>query len=197
MRATITLAVLTFSMAAFGGTIGFVQPPANTTVDRGSELEVIVRNTTDENAPVYLIFDKADREMFKALANDTTTFFLDTGELAPGSYILEARSDETPTVNVSIKVNATDTESDLPKVYPLPNPLDLSSLTGEVNFVNTPAGSVIKVFDMSGREVTELMDPYTWDGRNERGDLVSSGTYMYHISSPGGLKFTGKLAVVK
>jgi hypothetical protein len=197
LRATIILTVLSFAVAGFAGTIGFVQPSANTTVDRGSELDVIVRNTTDENAPVYLISDGADREIFKALANDTTTFILDTGELAPGSYILETSLDGTPAVNVSIKVNAAGTESDLPKVYPLPNPFDLSSLTGEVNFVNTPADSVIKVFDMSGREVTELSGPYTWDGRNERGDLVSSGTYVYHISSPGGLKFTGKLAVVK
>lgn len=197
MRATITLAVLSFAVAGFSATIEFVQPPANTTVDYESEMEVVVRNTTDEDASVYIILDGADREMFKALANDTTSFLLDTGELTPGSYILETRSDVAPAVNVSIKVNAAGTESDLPKVYPLPNPFDLSSLAGEVNFVNTPAGSVIKVFDMGGREVTELTDPYTWDGRNERGDLVSSGTYVYHISSPGGLKFTGKLAVVK
>jgi hypothetical protein len=194
---TITLTVLSFAVAGFAGTIGFVQPPANTAVDYGSELEVIVRNTTDEDAPVYLVSDGADYEMFRALAGDTTAFFLDTSELTPGSYILETRPDGAPAVNVSIKVNAAGTESDLPKVYPLPNPFDLSSLSGEVSFVNTPAGSVIKVFDMSGRDVVELSGPYTWDGRNERGDLVSSGTYVYHISSPGGLKFTGKLAVVK
>jgi hypothetical protein len=197
LRVLIALAVLSSAVTGFAGIIGFIQPPVDTAVAYGSELEIVVLNNTDENAPVYLVSNGVDREIFKAHANDITTFFLDTGNLVPGAYVLEARSGEAPTVNVSINVKAAGTESDLPKVYPLPNPFDLSLLSGVVTFVNTPVGSVITIFDMGGREVAELTDPYTWSGRNERGDLVSSGTYIYQISSPGGLKFTGKLAVVK
>jgi len=194
----ITLAAALLAAAtAFAGTLAFVEPAGDTAAERGSELEIVVRNDTGENAPVYLVSNAADVELFNAVANDVTRYFLDTGDLSPGTYALEARSSTGPTTNVSICVKAAGTESEQPKVYPLPNPFDLSTLSGEVTFVNAPAGSVITIFDMGGREAAVLTDTYAWNGRNGHGDLVSSGTYVYHISSPGGLKFTGKLAVVK
>ncbi len=193
----ITLAAALSAATAFAGTLAFIEPAGDTAVECGSELEIVVRNDTGETAPVYLVFDGADTELFNALPDNITRYFLDTSDLGPGTYVLEARSGAAPAADVSVCIKAAGTESDLPKVYPLPNPFDLSTLSGEVTFVNTPAGSVITVFDMGGHEVAKLTDPYTWNGRNERGDLVSSGTYVYHVSSPGDLKFTGKLAVVK
>ncbi|UCE27130.1 MAG: T9SS type A sorting domain-containing protein [Candidatus Coatesbacteria bacterium] len=193
----IMLAAALSAATAFAGTLAFVEPVGDTAAERGSELEIVVRNDTGENAPVYLVSNEAHVALFTALANDITRYFLDTGDLDAGTYALEARSDLAPTANVSVCVKAAGTESGQPKVYPLPNPFDLSALAGEVTFVNTAAGSVVTIFDMGGREVAKLTDTYTWNGRNDRGDLVSSGTYVYHISSPGGLEFTGKLAVVK
>jgi hypothetical protein len=193
----IVLAILLPAVVSVAGSLDFVEPVADTVVEYGSELEIVVRNDTNEIAPVYILSAGTYRELFKAFADRITKYVLDTNELEPGVYKLEAGSGESSTVNVSIDVKAAGPESELPKVYPLPNPFNLSTLSGEVTFVNTPAGSVITVFDMGGREVVELTESYTWNGRNERGDLVSSGTYVYYISSPGGLKFTGKLAVVK
>jgi hypothetical protein len=193
----VTLAVALSAATAFAGTLTFTEPAGDTTVECGSELEIVVRNDTAETAPVYLVLDGADTELFNVLPNDITRYYLDTGDLDPGAYVLEARSGVAPDAGISICVKAAGTESDMPKVYPMPNPFDLSMLSGELTFVNTPAESVITVFDMGGREVAKLTEPYTWNGRNERGDLVSSGTYVYYISSPGGLEFTGKLAVVK
>ena len=67
-----------------------------------------------------------------------------------------------------------------------------------VDGAGAPGGSSATIFDMLGREVVKLSgDPLQWDGRNERGDMVSAGTYMFVVELPSGEKHTGKIAVVK
>jgi hypothetical protein len=86
----------------------------------------------------------------------------------------------------------------LPQVYATPNPFDLSAGSSQLTFAGAPAGSSATIFDMLGRKVVELSgDPLQWDGRNERGDLVAGGTYMFVVELPSGEKQTGKIAVVK
>jgi len=58
---------------------------------------------------------------------------------------------------------------------------------------------ILRVYDMSGRFITTLEDNYfalswkkdnTWDGRNELNQLVSPGTYLFHLEATN--RTTGK-----
>ncbi len=60
---------------------------------------------------------------------------------------------------------------------------------------------ILRVYDMAGRFVISLEDDYfalswkkenTWDGRNELNELVSPGTYIFHLESTN--RTTGKSA---
>ena len=65
-----------------------------------------------------------------------------------------------------------------------------------------PAAAQVKlvVYDLQGREVKVLVDRYEsagykaveWDGRNNDGDMVSSGIYLYRVNTAQYTK-TGKL----
>lgn len=182
--------------ASASAALEFVEPATNVTVEQDTELRIVVANSTGESAAVFLISDAKEREIFSA-AEGVTGYVLDLAGYRPGEYTLEARVDDGRTEKVSFTVAGTGAAAGLPKVYPLPNPFDLSTLSGEVTFINLPSGSVVTVFDMSGKEVIKISGRSTWNGRNARGDLVSSGTYLYHISTPDGSTSTGKLAVVK
>ena len=60
---------------------------------------------------------------------------------------------------------------------------------------SVPSGSrvIIRVFDLSGRFITSLVDTFidpgqnnwqsSWDGRDHLGQILSPGTYLMHIES--------------
>ncbi|MFQ6092586.1 MAG: FlgD immunoglobulin-like domain containing protein [bacterium] len=56
-----------------------------------------------------------------------------------------------------------------------------------------PAHTTLKIYNILGQEVRALVDEHkgpgyyevTWDGRNEKGDEVSSGVYSYRLSVNG------------
>ena len=60
------------------------------------------------------------------------------------------------------------------------------------------------VYNLRGRRVTILVDEeyepgsyqIVWDGKNEQGQQVSSGVYLYTLKS-GNLTYTKKMAVVE
>jgi hypothetical protein len=86
----------------------------------------------------------------------------------------------------------------LPEVYATPNPFDLSAGIGQLTFAGASSGSTAAIYDMEGRELVKVSgSPLQWDGRNERGDMVAAGTYMFVVELPSGEKHTGKIAVVK
>ncbi len=93
---------------------------------------------------------------------------------------------------------------DLSQNYPNPfNPsttisFDLSATMG----VNQPVN--LTVYDIRGRHVRTLIDSELgpgshkihWDGRNDRGEMVSSGIYLYTLRA-GEERFTRKMTVLK
>jgi flagellar hook assembly protein FlgD len=101
-------------------------------------------------------------------------------------------------------------ESTLPKVFSLsqnyPNPfnptttitIDVPGERGEKQPVN------LMIYDIRGRHVKTLIDSeleagihrIVWDGRNERGQRVTSGVYLY-IMRGGGKTYTRKMVSVK
>jgi hypothetical protein len=93
-------------------------------------------------------------------------------------------------------------ESQITHFYPFPNPFSTST-----RFVFTLTGSVIpeelkiQIMTVSGRVVREIMadeigpihignniTEYAWDGRDEYGDQLANGVYLYRVilNNPGG-----------
>lgn len=196
MRFLLILTVITFS-GAYGGDV-FLAPSGDIEVETGDTLEVaLLDGLTGE---IYLRPVSRDSTIIVTISDTTTNeCTIDTYGLGVGKYFLVAEINGETNVGPTITVNEPETgvAFSLPKMYVQPNPLDLSSHSGTLAFVNTPAGSIIKIYDMAGKVVSELAAGETeWDGRNDRGDLVASGTYMFYVSG-GGLEFTGKFAVIK
>ena len=90
--------------------------------------------------------------------------------------------------------------------YPNPGP----AADGNVRFkYNVPAGGQlrIRVYDLSGRRVIDryidlntFPTEYAWNCRNERGEPVSTGVYIYILdigNSTGNRRFTDKMAIVR
>jgi hypothetical protein len=74
-----------------------------------------------------------------------------------------------------------------------PNPFRLGAGT-TIDWAMPDAGSVtLEIFDVTGRRVRTLVNgsqkagrhSATWDGRNDLGNRVASGVYLYRIDTPG------------
>jgi len=192
----LTILVVT---TAFGADV-FLSPTGDVDIEKGDTLEITLRDGFA--GEIYLRpVSRNSAEIVTVSTVATNGCSFDTYGLGVGRYFLVAEIDgETslgPIVSVVNETGSGAAFSELPKMYVQPNPFDLSEHSGSLLFVNTPAGSVIKIYDMAGKVVTELApDETEWDGRNDRGDLVASGTYLFYVTG-GGLEFTGKFAVIK
>jgi hypothetical protein len=90
-------------------------------------------------------------------------------------------------------VNSIENLANLPDKYYLeqncPNPFN--PITTIKYGLSQNANVLIKVYNMRGQEVTTLVDAsqnagnhsITWDGKTDTGDQVSSGIYIYHLST--------------
>jgi hypothetical protein len=85
------------------------------------------------------------------------------------------------------------------RVYP--NPWRKDAHTGEdVTFDQLSTDSVIKVFTVAGHLVRTITAPAgaaLWDLKNDSGDTVASGLYLYMVTNNHGDKWRGKLAVIR
>ncbi len=88
-----------------------------------------------------------------------------------------------------------------------PNPLILSrngagSRSGaEVKFKNLTATSTVYIFTVNGELVSEIpsqgLGLVSWDGRNQGGNLVACGVYIWVVRDKNGNNRTGKIAVIR
>ncbi|NOZ56156.1 MAG: T9SS type A sorting domain-containing protein, partial [Calditrichaeota bacterium] len=128
--------------------------------------------------------------------------------LEPGSHILQVtawdlagnRSEEWLVLRVA-------GELEISHVLNVPNPF--ANFTTFTYFLSLPADEVtIRVFTLSGRKVweTEAADgaagynAFDWDGRDQEGDELANGVYLYKITARSGEKSVsalGKLAIVR
>jgi hypothetical protein len=125
--------------------------------------------------------------------------------LSDGIYRLEVKAtdasgNESGTDPYEIHFEVVN-ESQITHFYPFPNPFSTST-----RFVFTLTGSVIpeeikiQIMTVSGRVVREIMQDeigpihignniteYAWDGRDEYGDQLANGVYLYRviINNPG------------
>ena len=130
-------------------------------------------------------------------ANNSTSYKIDEFELYSGTLA---------------KGKASIALNDLPTVYSLkqnyPNPFNPST---QISFDLPETGQVkLQIYDMLGKSVATLVQgelqagPYsmTWNGRNNAGQLVAAGTYIYRLTAQrangeGDVVFTKKMAFVK
>ncbi|MCX5777697.1 MAG: lectin like domain-containing protein [Elusimicrobia bacterium] len=98
--------------------------------------------------------------------------------------------------------------TDLSGVVVYPNPVCFeTAVRGKLKFDNLTDSAKVQIFDVTGGLVKTLK-PGTaendgisgraeWNGKNEDGDGVSMGLYLYLITDEPGHKKTGKIGVVK
>jgi len=119
--------------------------------------------------------------------------------LAPGDHFLNAVSvfsspyGDSDTLRQSLLVRVT-AETRILEPFTYPNPF---SSTTEFTFVVTgiepPEQMSIEVFTVAGRKVKDIVvhamdiqvgfNRIRWDGRDNDGDDIANGTYLYRISA--------------
>jgi len=90
---------------------------------------------------------------------------------------------------------------DLSSAYSFPNPFKPSSGHTIITFTNLAAQCTIRIYSVSGELVKTIQETdgdgqKTWDVKNESGEGLRSGLYLYVISSSADTK-KGKLVVVR
>lgn len=87
------------------------------------------------------------------------------------------------------------------EVVAYPNPVNIS-LKGEyIRFLNIPADADLNIYNMAGKRMARIPSQEnpgvrTWNLRNESGESVASGIYIYYVKGDN-LEQTGKFSVVR
>ncbi len=175
-------------------------------------VELFLRQDLDGTpAGGQVFFSDPNLNFTPASENQNYTVQYTPQEMEDGNYILEARMTDASgnlagnDYRISFEVV---NESTVTNFYPYPNPFSTS-----VRFVFTLTGSEIpdrvkiQIFTVSGRLVREItqdeigpikignnITEYAWDGRDEFGDQLANGTYLYRVQlgSSIGSSFKGR-----
>jgi hypothetical protein len=91
----------------------------------------------------------------------------------------------------------------VPDPYYVTNPLEISSTTKVLQFVNLPAQAIIRIYSVSGVLVSIVSHndntgggAAVWNMRNRNNQFVASGVYFYHVETPDGREKIGRFTVV-
>ncbi|MDD5492750.1 MAG: fibronectin type III domain-containing protein, partial [bacterium] len=108
-----------------------------------------------------------------------------------------------PVGNVSDISNCAETLSgpvmNLERVRSFPNPWKKAS-GGLITISHLTAKAKVKIFNLLGELVRELEEQNGvtfWDAKNENGQDVASGVYIYYAYDDAGHEKTGKIAIIK
>ncbi len=98
---------------------------------------------------------------------------------------------------------------DLPRVHTVPDPYyaasryDPSPAVKRLLFVNLPARATIRIYSLSGIlvDIINHDDPSgggqaDWDLRNRSNEVVASGVYFFHVTTPDGRSHIGKFTII-
>lgn len=108
---------------------------------------------------------------------------------------------EAPSTSANVNLDAIRV---VPNPYIVDSGMRGSDGEGQVMFTNLPARCDITIYTVAGRKVADLThdssgtEGFTyWNLRNEHGQDVAYGVYVYVVSTPDGDKHTGKLMVIR
>lgn len=93
-------------------------------------------------------------------------------------------------------------------IYAYPNPFNPNMGSVTIRYsLNKDANVTIKIYDVSAELVTTLIDRQpkekgveyseSWNGKNDRSDIVANGVYFYLITTDTEEKAVGKIAVLR
>jgi hypothetical protein len=128
-----------------------------------------------------------------------------------GFYRADSLGDPTP---VAAHAPAREDTPYLARIIVVPNPYEAGKVpwdqeAGEhIEFRNLPSRATIRIYTMAGEQVRtiqhgpgdfgESTDTRRWDLRNDRGEKVTSGVYLYHVTTAlNGESMTGYLCLVR
>ncbi len=99
------------------------------------------------------------------------------------------------------ELGIVEPESTFSQLLVYPNPLLLSQDGTEVKFKRLTATSIVYIFTVNGELVREIPSDgsglVSWDGRNQGGNLVASGVYLWVVRDKNGNSRRGKIAVIR
>lgn len=82
-----------------------------------------------------------------------------------------------------------------------PNPFEPARGHSGIVFTGLTIDANIRIFDLNGQEIlikdTIWQRSWKWDARNEQGEAVARGVYIYLVTNSQGEKKIGKIAVIK
>jgi len=86
---------------------------------------------------------------------------------------------------------------DLTDVMPYPNPFIIEKGSEILTFDRLPYEAKVRIFTVAGGLVREIKSGSHWDGRNDGGELVASGIYLFHVQGAAEKSAVGKIAVIR
>ncbi len=172
--------------------------PANDAVVATSQPVLKVENANASSGNVYYFELATDPDFYGLVAGsvvgqqpgDVTEWKVDERLAANGTYYWRVGTNGEGFSEVfSFNVDAF--------THAYPNPVRLAEVEA-ATFTDIPEGSDLTLLSVSGNVVREWSnvtgDDIVWDGTNESGNVVASGTYLWYVS---GTDANGKLLVVR
>lgn len=91
----------------------------------------------------------------------------------------------------------------VPDPYYVTSPLEATTTSKKINFVNLPARATVRIYTTSGvlvraleHETTSNGGELTWDVRNRNNQFVASGVYFYHVTAENGESTVGRMTII-
>ena len=95
----------------------------------------------------------------------------------------------------------TDYESTLTNLIAYPNPWRRDSNSNYIVFENLTKNSMIRIYTIDGKLVCNNVrndhSEWLWDLKNDNGNEVDSGIYIYTVTNANNEKKVGKIAIIK
>jgi hypothetical protein len=112
------------------------------------------------------------------------------------SYTYQNGTERIRRFQVVAVAAASETQA-VSQIYAWPNPLTVNGLSPDkFTFANLLSNSVVRIYTLSG-ELVATINNNIWDAKNDDGNVVASGVYLYVVEDRGNVRKTGKLAVIK
>lgn len=83
----------------------------------------------------------------------------------------------------------------LDSVFAYPNPCVMDDANDKVSF-NFSRPYMVTIHDLTGVVVRDNINTDTWDGRNDKGEMVASGVYIFVLTDATGVSARGKILLI-